>query len=53
MAKATETQIKQVKDAIADGSKPLPAGVRINFGDVEPIQKADADIKADAKPDGK
>lgn len=45
MAKATDTQIKNTKDALATGGK-LPDGVRINFGDPEPIQKATADDAA-------
>lgn len=53
MTKATDAQITQTRDAIAAGTTP-PKGVRINFGDPEPIQKVDADTKsADTKPDGK
>jgi hypothetical protein len=53
MAKATDAQIKSVKEAIAAGKAP-EAAVRINFGDAEPIQKADAEPKpADAKTDTK
>lgn len=53
MAKATDAQIKNTKDALATGGK-LPDGVRINFGDPEPIQKAEADAKpADPKTEQK
>jgi len=45
MAKVTESQEKQIREALAAG-KPLPSGVRINFGDPEPFQKA-----GDAKPE--
>lgn len=44
MAKATDKQVKDTKDALATGGK-LPDGVRINFGDPEPIQKATSDDK--------
>ena len=46
MAKDTDKQIKDAKDAMAHG-KPLPSGVRIRFGDPEPIQKVS---KGDDKP---
>lgn len=44
MAKATDAQIKNAKQAMASGST-LPKGVRVNFGDPEPIQKAGSDDK--------
>lgn len=53
MTKATDTQIKNVRKAMAEGGK-LPQGVRINFGDPEPIQKATEDTKPSGpKPDDK
>ena len=53
MAKATDMQIKNAKDALASGGK-LPDGVRINFGDPEPIQKAEDDAKpSESKTDQK
>lgn len=42
MTKATDAQIKDTRKALASGGT-LPKGVRINFGDSEPIQKADGD----------
>lgn len=52
MAKATDTQIRNAKEALATGGA-LPKGVRINFGDPEPIQKASGDDKPAADADKK
>lgn len=49
MAKATETQIRNTKAAMAEG-KPPPKGIRINFGDAEPIQKAEGEKPTGERP---
>lgn len=52
MAKATDAQIKSVKEALAAGKTPDVA-VRINFGDPQPIQKADSDVQPSKPADDK
>lgn len=50
MAKATDTQIKDVQAALKLG-KPLPPGVRVNFGDPEPIQKTESALSEESGKD--
>lgn len=52
MAKATDTQVKDTKKALAEGGA-LPKGVRINFGDAEPIQKTGSGDKPASDTDQK
>lgn len=47
MAKATDKQVKDTRKALAEGTA-LPKGMRINFGDPEPIRKATADDVPDS-----
>lgn len=49
MTKATDAQVKQINEALKAGT-PLPDGVRVNFGDPEPFQKAESTASTDTSP---
>lgn len=47
--KASDTLVNETREALRTGGN-LPEGVRINFGDPEPISKADPEEAAPTSP---